>query len=430
MKVFRGHRAGINVMAASVAVSLCGPAAQAVDYGQNKPFAEAIKKEAADALPRTALYDTPESLSATKPGALLRQEAFDGYDIPKGARAVRILYHSLDSEEHDVATSAVILIPAGPAPAHGQPVIAWAHGTSGVARQCAPSLMKDVDYGDELMAMVRAGYAVVATDYSGLGTEGAHRYMDRYAQAYDVIFSIPAARAAVSELGQGWVADGHSTGGRAVWGVAEIESKRHDPGYLGSVAVAPGVDLRLMSQLHMAEPVPAGYYFDYVAYAIHRKTPSFQVSDMLTNQSMARFHDVTTKGCYAYTQNHPGDLEPSKKLKPGWEKTEAAERLFRVNEPGKVPLGGPMFVVAGDQDHTIQLVAVKDAVSKACKLGGVINFRMIRAWTTARLWQKPYLISCRGSLTDFLERRSRANAGCLASNRRGHRLISFIFDLL
>ncbi len=377
MKTFKVRRVCITVIAASAIVSLCGgAAAQAMDYGPNKSLASAIKMEAADALPRTALYDTPKSLSATKPGTLLRQEAFDGYDIPEGARAVRILYHSTDGEGHDVATSAAILIPAGASPARGWPVIAWAHGTSGVARQCAPSLMKDVYYGEELMVMVRAGYAVVATDYSGLGTAGAHRYMDRYAQANDVIFSIPAARTAVPELGRGWVADGHSTGGRAVWGVAEIEGKRHDAGYLGSVAVAPGVDLRMMSLLHMAEPVPAGYYFDYLAYAIHRKTPSFQVSDMLTKQSMARFYDVTTKGCYSYTAHYPGDLEPSKKLKPGWEKTEAAERLFRVNEPGKVSLGGPMFIVAGDQDHTIQLVAVRDAVSKACRRGGALNFRI------------------------------------------------------
>lgn len=50
------------------------------------------------------------------------------------------------------------------------PVIAWAHGTSGVARRCAPSLMKDVEYGTEgLMPMVAAGFAVVATDSAGLG---------------------------------------------------------------------------------------------------------------------------------------------------------------------------------------------------------------------------------------------------------------------
>ena len=51
----------------------------------------------------------------------------------------------------------MVLIPAGSAPVGGWPVIAWAHGTSGMARICAPSLMKDIEYGDEgLMPMVAA----------------------------------------------------------------------------------------------------------------------------------------------------------------------------------------------------------------------------------------------------------------------------------
>jgi hypothetical protein len=58
-------------------------------------------------------------------------------------------------------------LPKSRAPAGGWPVIAWAHGTSGVARICAPSLMRDVEYGEEgLMPMVAAGLAVVATDYA------------------------------------------------------------------------------------------------------------------------------------------------------------------------------------------------------------------------------------------------------------------------
>lgn len=366
----------IGVIAASAVLCLGGVTARAQDGGRPKTLAEAVEMEAADALPRTVFYDAPKSLSATKPGALLRQEAFDGYTIPQGARAVRILYHSRDSEDQDVVTSAVILIPGGVAPAGGWPVIAWAHGTSGVARQCAPSLMKDVYYGEMLMPMVRAGYAVVATDYSGLGTDGAHRYMDKYAQANDVIFSIPAAREAVPELGRGWVVDGHSQGGRAAWGVAEIEAKRHDSGYLGAVAVAPGVDLGLMSSLHVADNLPAGYYFDYLAYAIHRKTPSFQPSDMLVSQAMDRFGDVTTKGCWDYTLYHPGDLKPSEKLKAGWEKTEAARRLFRSSEPGRIPIAEPMLVIASEQDRTIPIASVKDAVAKTCKRGGTLTFRL------------------------------------------------------
>ena len=54
-------------------------------------------------------------------------------------------------------TTLTPLIPAGHPPPGGWPVIAWAHGTSGVARMCAPSLEKDLEYGEEgLMPMVRA----------------------------------------------------------------------------------------------------------------------------------------------------------------------------------------------------------------------------------------------------------------------------------
>jgi hypothetical protein len=73
---------------------------------------EAIQTE------RTAFYDTP-SLASSKPGDLLRQEQFSGYSTPIGVKTVRILYHSLSVEGHDVATSGVVLIPAGPPPAGG-----------------------------------------------------------------------------------------------------------------------------------------------------------------------------------------------------------------------------------------------------------------------------------------------------------------------
>lgn len=171
-------------------------------------LAEAVRMEKADALPRTPFYEAP-SLAATKPGDLLRKAAYTGYTLPVGARAIRILYHSLSADGGDVATSGVVLIPAGDPPSGGWPVIAWAHGTTGVARMCAPSLQKDTAYGEEgLMPMVRAGFAVVGTDYHGLGTIGPHQYVNKIAQARDVIYSIPAARAAVPALGRRRVAVG------------------------------------------------------------------------------------------------------------------------------------------------------------------------------------------------------------------------------
>src|SRR4030081_1164189 len=99
-----------------------------------KTLVEAAAMEKADRLPITDFYSAPSNLAATQPGDLLRKAPFTGYSLPKGATAVRILYHSLDATGQAVATSGVVLIPAGTPPRAGWPVIAWAHGTSGVAR--------------------------------------------------------------------------------------------------------------------------------------------------------------------------------------------------------------------------------------------------------------------------------------------------------
>ncbi|MBV9725401.1 MAG: hypothetical protein JO299_09520, partial [Gammaproteobacteria bacterium] len=126
----------VGILAVSSFVSLESTALAADEPGLPHSLAEAIKMEQADALPRTGFFDTP-SLAGSKPGALLRQEPFAGYAVPAGARAIRILYHSLNADGGDVATSGVVLIPGGQTPAGGWPVIVWAHGTSGVARMCA-----------------------------------------------------------------------------------------------------------------------------------------------------------------------------------------------------------------------------------------------------------------------------------------------------
>jgi len=217
----RAQSAGA-VLSGLLSLGAIGAAARAEEVpAMPRSLAEAVRMERADALPRTAFYDTP-SLAGSKAGDLLRKEKFTGYAIPRGATAMRILYHSLSADGADVATSGVVLIPPGEPPSGGWPVIAWAHGTSGVARMCAPSLEKDMEYGEEgLMPMVRAGFAVVATDYHGLGTQGPHEYINKTAQARDVIYSVPAAHAAVPSLGRRWVVIGHSQGGITAWSVAE-----------------------------------------------------------------------------------------------------------------------------------------------------------------------------------------------------------------
>jgi dipeptidyl aminopeptidase/acylaminoacyl peptidase len=111
---------------------------------------------------------------------------FEQYDLPPSVFAVCLLYHSRSASGDDVATSGVVLFPDEKPPAGGGPVIAWAHGLSGVARQCAPSLARNLQQGPFLSMYVGLGYAVVATDYTGLGTRFRNAFADTPSNALDV----------------------------------------------------------------------------------------------------------------------------------------------------------------------------------------------------------------------------------------------------
>src|SRR3989454_3369631 len=152
------------------------------------------------AFPLTKFYDTPNPLPADKPGKLTRSEPFDEYVLPYQISAIRILYHSRSPSGEDVAVSGVVLVPDGTPPAGGWPVIAWAHDFIGSARQCAPSLQKNLNKGPLLSMYVGLGYAIVASDYV-LGTSFPNAAQDMWSNALDVIFSIPRARVALLQLG-------------------------------------------------------------------------------------------------------------------------------------------------------------------------------------------------------------------------------------
>jgi pimeloyl-ACP methyl ester carboxylesterase len=362
-------------LAVALSTALLALAARAPSQEMPKTLAEAQGLERAYALPLTAIFSTALTRGKSQPGDLLAHEVYGGYDMPAGVNAQRIIYHSQDAEGHDVTSSAVVLIPPGPAPQNGWPLIVWAHGTSGVARQCAPSLMKNLYYGQEVLyPFLKAGFAVVAVDYRGLGTPGPHQYVAKVAQARDLIFAVPAARAAAPALGRKWVVDGHSQGGLAAWGTAELESVRRDPDYLGAVSVAGALRLKDLFT-HLRDTPGVGFYLAFVAYGIHARFPEFQPADMLTPAAISSYAAVTTQGCwyagYAAYLHLPGNSI----LKAGWDGNPWVQRYFKENALGEQPVAGSLLVIAGEADSTVPLGNVRALVAASCKAGMAVSFR-------------------------------------------------------
>ena len=141
-----------------------------------------------------ALYDVGVKEIPGRPGTVIRVWPLESGG-PGNSDAFRFLYRSTDPKGKPIPVSGAIFIPSGPAPAGGRHIIAWAHPTSGVAPDCAPSLYPDrAGLIWNLREMLSEGYIVVATDYPGLGTDGVHPDLIGESAGRAVLDSVRAAR--------------------------------------------------------------------------------------------------------------------------------------------------------------------------------------------------------------------------------------------
>jgi hypothetical protein len=312
-------------------------------------------------------YDVSNPLPPGKPGDLIRSEEFDEYALPPGILAVRILYHSRSANGDDIATSGVVLYPDAETPRGGWSVIAWAHSLNGVARQCAPSLARNLLHGPFLSMYVNLGYAVVATDYAGLGTVFRNAFSDMQSNARDVIYSIPAARAAVPKLDSRWIAIGIEEGGPAAFGVAELESGIRDPSYLGSVVISGLDDPQRRYQSSGARyetPI-------FLAYGIKTVYPKFDVKEILTDKGLALYADV---GHSCADPSKQAKYSSAEMLRSNWASNNFIKRYFGRNTPGQKAAQRPILVISSELDSSTPINLTAQMISQMCRRGDQIQF--------------------------------------------------------
>ena len=309
-------------------------------------------------------YDNPKPLPPGKPGELIRFAPADEYSLSADFSAFRILYHSRSASGQDVAVSGVVLLPDGMPPKGGWPVIAWAHGFTGASRQCAPSLLRNLYYGSFFSMYVSLGYAVVATDYAGLGTDSRNAVMDVPSNANDVINSIPAARAAVPQLGARWVAMGPYLGANVTIGVAEMEGRIRDSNYLGGVAISGVADLSdVYDRLSKEQSLRM---LSLLAYGIKTVFPDFDVREMLTEKASPTYQQIN-EGCGSVGKRV--DLAPPDLVKPDWKKNRFVTDFLERNTLGRSPAYGPLLVIVDEGDPAVPPSMTAPVVARMCKEG-------------------------------------------------------------
>ena len=140
-----------------------------------------------------AFYVPPSPLPAGPHGGIIwcRSSA----SPVAGAKAWQILYLSSTVSGAPTAVSGTVLVPTA-AYSGTRPVVAYASGTQGWGDQCAASKEMVAGNFDEQFAvnnLLSKGWAVVVTDYPGLGTPGDETYNVGIPEGYAVLDSLRAA---------------------------------------------------------------------------------------------------------------------------------------------------------------------------------------------------------------------------------------------
>ncbi|MGP9781022.1 hypothetical protein CQ017_09580 [Arthrobacter sp. MYb224] len=222
----------------------------------------------------------PPSSVPDEPGRLIRSAVLEG-ERPSDTQAWRILYTTTLADNRPAIASAVVTVPLrNPDARH--PVISWANGTKGLIPRCGLS-QSEAPYEDgpgvARNEILKSGWAVVATDYVGLGTKGPHPYLVGDSEAYAVLDATRAAGEFPEvNLSQQTVLWGHSQGGHAaLFGAARAKRYAPELEVLGTAGMAPATDLTRLAT-GIKDEASGKIVTSYIASAWEKIYPQLEIS--------------------------------------------------------------------------------------------------------------------------------------------------------
>lgn len=327
-----------------------------------------------------SFYATP-AIIPTDPGTLIRYEPYTGL-LPDRLSAWRILYSTTGKDGRPALASGVVAVPDS-VPPGPRPVIAWAHGTLGIAQSCAPSLRPNAIYSEvqeygipALEAAIENGWVIVATDYTGMGAAGDFPYLIGEGQARSVLDGIRAVHGlpfvTVSNEAIVW---GHSQGGHAaLWTAQLAPDYAPEISILGTAALSPASNVfnlaRYITSGGTSGPVAIAISYLTVAYSgyyedIHLSDYVAMPARRLVREMAARCTSgpgllVSVLGSLAVTHDRPiFDIDLT---------TGPIVARLEENIPHG-PFPQPLLIAYGQEDEVIPASIQQDYVEMLCASG-------------------------------------------------------------
>jgi pimeloyl-ACP methyl ester carboxylesterase len=248
------------------------------------------------------------------------------------------------------------------------PILAWAHGTAGLGDECAPSVAggrTPFHFTHEL----EAGWAVVATDYEGLGGPGLHPYLVSESEARSIFGIARAARELDGRVRPDLLMWGFSQGGHAVLSAAALAADlAPEFTIVATVAVAPAINLDGWvpaalgtSQQGYIAAIVAGFAAAY----------DLDVTDVLTPRAVELLDEVKTS-CSDPSIYAISSLSSSGAFVVEPTQIEPWATLLAENSPERQLLAGPTLLVVGDRDRLWDASQLPEVVAGMCAVGSTV----------------------------------------------------------
>lgn len=333
-----------------------------------------------------AFYSPPSKLPGKTHGDVIWARKLSGAAaLTSAGKNYLVLYRSVGTNGKPIAVSGTVSLPKGKAPKRGWPVISYDHGTTGIADQCAPSrdsasnpahLYNSYVY-PLLNEWLKAGFAVVRTDYQGLGTPGVHQYLVGTAEGRSTLDIVRAARKLTPAIGKRFAIAGHSQGGHAaLWGAALAPKWTPDLALRGTAAFAPASHISELLSLVSAVHSPGGGLSGeagLVIRGIDDARPGLGLQSIFTDKLAALYPETLSKCLPQLGQaDSLGGLAPADFFKDGAD-TGPFVKALDASDPENLTIKSSLDIEQGEKDTTVQPgltdQLVKDLRGRGAKIG-------------------------------------------------------------
>ena len=382
--------AGLMLGSAAFALAACGetkPAEPAAPVVEAPPVLEQAAAPLSDPMQGdggVSAFYMPDAAIPAPPGKMIRTEPQTAdTSLPSAVSAFRILYSSvngLGDKKEPIAVSGSVFLPKGTAPAGGWPLIAWAHGTVGIADICAPSNKARSDRDSKYLShWLDQGYAVVASDYQGLGTPGGHPYLATRPAAYSVLDSIRAVQADPTfSIGKSVVLVGQSQGGGAAFATAgEATTYAPELDIRGTVATGTPYFTNDTAPAVRDPNAVSGVlaYSMYIMYLGEQADPLFKIADYASLPARPFFESTRTQ-CLMDTWTMIEKEKMSQAKMFTADPTEAMAKFYPLMAYSTLKVKGPVFMGTGGKDKDVPPPGQERLFNDACKAGSVIEHKV------------------------------------------------------